>query len=93
MNILFQNRQPRFTIFICVQDVFGLPVNIKRNCDAVWIFAGMTDRQAFGMMSKQLGLDDVKRIWQEYKQLGYRDVMIINYTPNGIELQVVENDA
>jgi hypothetical protein len=91
MNVLFQNRQPRFTIFICVQGVFGLPVKIKRNCDAVWIFAGMTDRQAFGIMGRQLGIDDIDDVWQEYKQLGYRDVMIINYTSNGIELQLIEN--
>jgi hypothetical protein len=89
MNLLFQNRQPRFTIFICVQDVFGLPPNIKRNCDAVWIFAGLTDKHAFGMMCRQLGLDDdVDRIWQKYKQLEYRDVMIINYTTNGTEIDV-----
>jgi hypothetical protein len=88
MNVLFQNRQPRFTIFICVQDVFGLPVKIKRNCDAVWIFAGLTDKHAFGMMGRQLGLDDINNVWLEYKQLGYRDVMIINYTPNGIETEL-----
>jgi hypothetical protein len=92
MNVLFQNRQPRFTIFICVQDVFGVPIKIKRNCDAVWIFAGLTDKHAFGMMSRQLGLDDIDNTWLEYKQLGYRDVMIIYYTPNGINVQLKFND-
>jgi hypothetical protein len=92
MNVLFQNRQPRFTIFICVQDVFGVPVKIKRNCDAVWIFAGLTDKHAFGMMGRQLGLDDINNLWLEYKQLEYRDVMIINYTSNGIDLQTKFND-
>jgi hypothetical protein len=87
-NLLFQNRQPRFTIFICVQDVFGLPPNIKRNCDAIWIFAGLTDKHAFGMMCRQLGLDDdIDNFWFKYKQLGYRDVMIVHYTPNGVEIQ------
>jgi hypothetical protein len=93
MNVLFQNRQPRFTIFICVQDVFGVPVKIKRNCDAVWIFAGLTDKHAFGMMGRQLGLDDIDDIWLQYKQLGYRDVMIINYTSHGIDLQVQAEPA
>jgi hypothetical protein len=36
-NLLFQNRQPRITIFICVQDIFGIPVKIRRNCDTIWI--------------------------------------------------------
>jgi hypothetical protein len=68
--------------------VFGVPVKIKRNCDSVWIFAGLTDKHAFGMMGRQLGLDDIDDIWLEYKQLGYRDVLIINYTPNGIDVQL-----
>jgi hypothetical protein len=42
-------------------------------------------------MGRQLGIDDIENVWQEYKQLEYRDVMIINYTCNGIELQLVEN--
>jgi hypothetical protein len=46
-NLLFQNRQPRLKIFICAQDIFGIPVQIRRNCDSVWLFAGMTDKLMF----------------------------------------------
>jgi hypothetical protein len=45
-NLLFQNQQPRLTIFICAQDMFGV-VQIRRNCDTVWSFAGMTDKLVF----------------------------------------------
>jgi hypothetical protein len=87
-NLLFQNRQPRLTIFICVQDVFGVPVKIKRNCDSIWIFAGLTDRNAFGMMARQLGIDDIQETWESYRQLDYRDALIINYGTNGIEIEI-----
>jgi hypothetical protein len=30
-DLLFQNRQPRLTVFICVQDIFGIPVQLRRN--------------------------------------------------------------
>jgi hypothetical protein len=46
-DLLFQNRQPSLTIFICAQDIFGVPVQIRRNCDSVWLFAGMTDKMMF----------------------------------------------
>jgi hypothetical protein len=90
-NLLFQNRQPRLTIFICVQDVFGVPIKIKRNCDSIWIFAGLTDRNAFGMMARHLGIDNVQETWENYKELDYRDALIINYNSNGIELELDSN--
>jgi hypothetical protein len=43
-------------------------------------------------MGRQLGLDNIDDAWLDYKQLGYRDVMIINYTPNGIDIEVKFND-
>jgi hypothetical protein len=55
--LLFQNRQPKCTVFICAQDIFGVPVQLRRNCDTVWLFAVLTDKTVFGMMMAQLGLD------------------------------------
>jgi hypothetical protein len=81
-NLLFQNRQPRLTIFICVQDIFGVPIKIRRNCDAIWVFAGMIDRMAFGIMCAQLGLS-AKELWEPYRQLPPRGAMIVEYGLNG----------
>jgi hypothetical protein len=86
-DLLFQNRQPRLTIFICVQDLFGVPIQIRRNCDTVFLFAGMTDRMAFGMALKQLGIDR-QLTWEQYTKLGYHSVVVINYTPAGIEVRI-----
>jgi hypothetical protein len=91
-NLLFQNRQPRLTIFICAQDIFGIPPGIKRNCDTIWLFAGMTDKSMFGIMCAQLGLNG-KDIWDDYSSLDYRDVLIVDYTPKGIQLKLVKNKS
>jgi hypothetical protein len=56
-DLLFQNRQPILTIFICAQDMFGISVQIRRNCDTVWLFAGMTDKIMFSMIMNQVGLN------------------------------------
>jgi hypothetical protein len=88
-NLLFQNRQPKFTVFICAQDIFGVPVQLRRNCDTVWLFAGMTDKTMFGMIMAQLGLDS--SYWPQYHSLGFRDVMIINYLPSGTTTTFIKN--
>jgi hypothetical protein len=89
-DTLFQNRQPRITIFICAQDIFGIPTQIRRNCDTIWLFAGMTDKSMFGIMMSQLGLNG-KDIWEEYSNLQFRDALIIDYTPKGVEVRTLGN--
>jgi hypothetical protein len=74
-DLLFQNRQPRLTIFICAQEIFGIPVQIRRNCDTVWLFAGMTYKLVFGMIMNQFGLN-FKDWWETYSELNFRDVLI-----------------
>jgi hypothetical protein len=53
-NLLFQNRQPRITYFIALQDFFGISTKIKRNADSVYIFGGFNDKQGLSMMYSQL---------------------------------------
>jgi hypothetical protein len=86
-DLLFQNRQPRLTVFICVQDIYGIPVQIRRNCDSVFIFAGMTDRMAFGMMLNQLGINGLIN-WETYRRIQYRGILLVDYLPQGIQLKI-----
>jgi hypothetical protein len=88
-NLLFQNRQPKFTVFICAQDIFGVPVQLRRNCDTVWLFAGLTDKTMFGMMMAQLGLDST--YWSQYRSLEFRDVMFVNDSPTGTTVSFIKN--
>jgi hypothetical protein len=87
-DLLFQNRQPRLTVFICVQDIFGIPVQLRRNCDTIFIFAGMTDRMAFGMMLNQLGLRGQVN-WEQYQKLPRRSILVVNYQTGGTHVRVV----
>jgi hypothetical protein len=89
-DLLFQNRQPRLTIFICSQDVFGIPVQIRRNCDTVWLFAALTDRTMFLMIMSQFGLNG-KDLWETYSELNFRDVMIINFSLDGTKIKFLQN--
>jgi hypothetical protein len=90
-DLLFQNRQPRLTIFICARDIFGVPVQIRRNCDSIWIFAGMTDKMMFGMMMSHLGFNG-KDLWENYSELNFRDVMIIDYSSDGSKIKIIMSD-
>jgi hypothetical protein len=87
-NLLFQNRQPRFTIFICLQDFFSIPPQLKRNADSIWIFTGFTDKTVFGTLVKQVGSPiSSDELWQIYNSLEYRDALIFEYSSKGIEIK------
>jgi hypothetical protein len=91
-NLLFQNRQPRITIFICAQDIFGIPIQIRRNCDTIWIFAGFTDKMMFGMTMGHLGLNG-KEIWEPYSKLALGDALIVNYISRGTTLAILPRNS
>ena len=88
-DLLFQNRQPRLTIFICVQDFYGVPVDIRRNCDTIFLFAGIKDKLSFGMIQSQLGIRDLVS-WDLYNSLGFRGVVVINYTNQGTKIKIYD---
>jgi hypothetical protein len=87
-DLLFQNRQPRLTVFICIQDLYGLPPQLRRNCDTVFLFAGMSDQSMFGMMISQLGVNGLIS-WEEYRSLPFRSFFLIDYLPEGIEITLL----
>jgi hypothetical protein len=89
-DLLFQTRQPRLMIFICAQDMFGVPVQIRRNCDTVWIFAGMMGKLVFGMIMNQFG-HNFKDWWEIYSELKFRDVLIIDFSSEGTKTKIIEN--
>jgi hypothetical protein len=86
-DLLFQNRQPRLTVFICIQDLYGVPPQIRRNCDSIFLFAGMTDKSMFGMMIQQLGISGLVS-WMQYRSLPFRAFLLIDYLPEGISITI-----
>jgi hypothetical protein len=90
-DLLFQNRQPRLTVFICIQDIYGVPVQLRRNCDSIFLFAGMTDRMAFSMMTNQLGISNTVK-WDMYSSLPSRGILVIDYVKGEIKVRVVNGN-
>jgi hypothetical protein len=84
-DLLFRNRQPRLTVFICIQDLYGVPPQLRRNCDSVFLFAGMSDKSVFGMMISQLGINGLDS-WEQYRALPFRGFLLIDYLPEGIKI-------
>jgi hypothetical protein len=68
--------------------MYGITPQIRKNCDTIFLFAGMTDRHLFGVMMSQLGIDIG---WEFYKQIPYRGILIIDYTKDGELINVVSN--
>jgi hypothetical protein len=93
-QMLFRNRQPRFTICICVQDLTGVPPQIRRNLDSLWMFGGNVSRQNFMYLLNQSYLDlkeKKKIIWDNYKKLTVNEILLFTYDRDGIKVNVISN--
>jgi hypothetical protein len=91
-DLIFQNGQPRFTIFICVQDLNGVPASIKRNIDTIWFFAGFTDKICFGFIMNQIGCPyDTHELYEKYIKLEFRDALIFEYENGVVNVKINKN--
>ena len=92
LDLLYQNRQPKITYFLCMQDGFGLPAQVKRNLDTCFIFGGFNDSQMLNILLRQLNSSshDNNEIGQLYRNLNIREALIFDYLPQGTEVRVLE---
>jgi hypothetical protein len=70
--------------------MFGIPVQIRRNCDSVWSFAGMTDKIMFLMIMNQISLNG-RDWWETYNELNFWDVMIVDFSSDGTKKMFLKN--
>jgi hypothetical protein len=92
LDLLHQNRQPKITYFLCMQDGFALPPQVKRNLDTCVIFGGFNDSQMLGMLLRQLNSSPQSNneLVNVYRQLGNREGLLFDYLPNGTVVKVLE---
>ena len=92
LDLLYQNRQPKITYFLCMQDGFGLPAQIKRNLDTCFIFGGFNDSQMLNILLRQLNssLIDNNTIGKAYRDLSTREALIFDYLPHGTEVRILD---
>jgi hypothetical protein len=78
-KILFQNRQPKITYFLALQDITGIPPSMKANMDMLVLFGGFTP-QKFAVLINQIphGGDRVE-LWQKYKELTKNQYIIFRF--------------
>jgi hypothetical protein len=91
MNLLFRNRELMFTIFLCVQDPYNIPVAIRRNIDSLWLFGGFKDESLFKKLMSQFstGSTNKQEPWEQYLELSVYDMMQFNIRPYGMEIVII----
>ena len=78
IKLLFENRQPKITYFICLQDAKGLDTSLKENADSVWVF-GSFSQQKFMYTVRYIPTDeDRDKLWEMYRKLTRNQAIIIN---------------
>jgi hypothetical protein len=70
--------------------MYGITPQIRRNCDTIFLFAGLTDRHLFSVMMSQLGLYGLS--WEYYKKIPHRGFLVIDYANDGIKIKTVLNE-
>jgi hypothetical protein len=95
LDLLHQNRQPRITYFLCLQDAFGIPPQIKRNLDSCILFGGFNDMQMVGVMLRQLNSSRIKSgdLTSVYRHLTNRSGLMFDYLPDETVVGVLEEDG
>jgi len=90
---LLENRHTKSTYILCLQDWKGISPELKANIDSVWLFGGYPRNRytyIFNQISCPIDRDDLYNI---YRELSKRDVMIFNHKTDGDEIKIMNEDG
>lgn len=88
-KLLFENRQPKITYFLTMQDPKGMDTSIKEAVDAVWMF-GKYSRYKFGYMLRYIPHEESpEKLWRIYKDLSKNDAILIMNNDEGERVIVI----
>jgi hypothetical protein len=79
-------------MFLCVQDYFGIPPNLRRNVDSFWLFGGFTDIKYFNKVFGEMYNTDKYekgRYWEEYKDFDEYEALYINFHGKPIVVEMI----
>ena len=90
-RLLFENRQPRITYFLALQDPFSLDRNVKSNLDTLWLFGGF-DKQRFSMFFRQInsGFNE-EEIYNRYSSLTMNQALVIHFEKSGLRITIIRD--
>ncbi|KAA6359261.1 MAG: hypothetical protein EZS28_045212 [Streblomastix strix] len=90
-KMLFKNRQPRITYFLCLQDIIGLDASIEANVDTIYFFGGF-NRQKFNLFYYQSSISfDKDKVWEQYINLTKRQALIVQYSNDGTKIRILDS--
>ena len=75
-RLLFENRQPKITYFLTMQDPKGIDTSLKENLDSAWLFGGFS-YQKFKYLLRNIQNDyDSNELWDMYRIMCAQRVII-----------------
>ena len=75
-GLLVENRQPKITYFLTLQDVKRIDSSIKQNIDTTWLFGGFTQRELFLLLHYVPVDEDHTVILDAYRRLSKYQAVI-----------------
>ena len=89
-RLLFENRQPKITYFLTMQDPKGIDTALKENLDSAWLFGGFS-AQKFKYLLRSIQNDyDALQLWEIYNSLTKNQALIFDMEADGTELFVLK---
>ena len=89
-KMLFENRQPKLTYFLTMQDPKHLDSSLKQNLDSCWFFGGFTERKFKYLMSDIPHEEDMNIIYDTYRRLSKHQAIIFFIKSTGTSAAVLE---
>ena len=88
-KMLFENRQPKITYFLTMQDPKHLDTSLKQNLDSCWLFGGFTEHKFKYLMFDIPHENDLIEIWDAYRGLTKNQAIIFFITETGTEAAIL----
>ena len=90
---LLQNRQPKITYILNIQDWKGISPELKANIDSVWVFGGYA-RNRYCYIYNQLSCPvDRDTLYNFYSRLPKREALIFSYNKDGMNIKHLRDDS
>ena len=90
-KMLFENRQPKLTYFLTMQDPKHLDSSLKQNLDSCWLFGGFTEHKFKYLLNDIPHEEEPFTVWNTYRRLSKNQAIIFFITPTGTQGAVLEN--
>ena len=88
-KLLFENRQPKITYFLTMQDPKHLDSSLKQNLDSCWFFGGFTEHKFKYLMSDIPHEGDLYQVWESYRELTKNQAIIFFITETGTRAAIL----